>query len=63
MPTYQYKCKRCKREFKVYKSFELYNKKEICPVCKSDQTIKVFSLPTIIFNGTGFYSTDHKKGT
>lgn len=62
MPVYQYKCKKCKNEFEIHKSFELYNKKETCPACKSDKTIKVFSSPKIIFNGDGFYSTDYKKG-
>ncbi|MEE8325310.1 MAG: FmdB family zinc ribbon protein [Candidatus Humimicrobiaceae bacterium] len=61
MPIYSYKCGNCGEVFdKLVKAGG--NGKVKCVECKSD-TQRVFSPVGIIFKGSGFYSTDYKKGS
>jgi putative FmdB family regulatory protein len=59
MPIYQYICDPCKNEFEVNKSVN----DDTIPVCIKcgNSARKVFSLGGILFNGSGFYSTDNRK--
>jgi putative FmdB family regulatory protein len=60
MPTYQYRCLNCNREFELKQSF---NDKPIadCPTCH-DIARRIFCPVPIIFNGPGFYVTDSREG-
>jgi putative FmdB family regulatory protein len=55
MPTYQYKCKKCKHIFEaMHRYIETISE---CPECKSEVQ-KVYSIPNIAFKGPGFYVND-----
>jgi len=58
MPTYQYRCLSCNRQFEVRQSF---NDKPVadCPVCHGVAR-RIFCPVPIIFNGPGFYVTDSR---
>jgi putative FmdB family regulatory protein len=60
MPTYQYRCLNCNREFELKQSF---SDKPIadCPTCH-DIARRIFCPVPIIFNGPGFYVTDSRQG-
>ncbi len=59
MPTYQYRCKSCTREFEVRQSFA----EDPIVACLDDacdgSVNKVFSGVGISFKGDGFYKNDH----
>ena len=60
MKIYNYKClaKGCGFEFES----RIDDPERLCcPSCFS-KVKKVFPVPVVIFNGSGFYSTDNKKG-
>jgi putative FmdB family regulatory protein len=59
MPTYQYRCLNCNRQFELKQSF---NDKPIadCPSCHGIARRIFYPVP-IIFNGPGFYVTDSKE--
>jgi putative FmdB family regulatory protein len=57
MPTYRYRCNVC-GEFDYVQSMQDNNLVQ-CPTCMA-KVEKVFSSAPIIFNGSGFYSTDSK---
>jgi putative FmdB family regulatory protein len=58
MPTYQYRCLTCSRQFEVKQSF---NDKPVadCPTCHGIAR-RLFCPVPIIFNGPGFYVTDSR---
>jgi putative FmdB family regulatory protein len=65
MPIYQYKCD-CAEEPDQNPIFE-YERKitdaeplYICPECDIPMT-RVYGVPGILFNGSGFYATDNRK--
>jgi predicted nucleic acid-binding Zn ribbon protein len=37
-----------------------YGEKVVCPICGSD-TEKVLGIPSIIYRGSGFYTTDSRN--
>ncbi|HJN15446.1 MAG TPA: FmdB family zinc ribbon protein [Armatimonadota bacterium] len=61
MPIYEYECNKCGLRFDVMQSFN------DAPVktCEGDackgRVRKVLSPPTIIYKGSGFYTTDNAK--
>jgi putative FmdB family regulatory protein len=59
MPIYEYECKRCLHRFEVRKGFN-DNGGTPCPQCQGDAR-RLFSPVPIIFKGSGFYVTDHRK--
>lgn len=59
MPTYQYKCDNCESDFDIEKSVHDSSIPK-CKICNLDLR-KIFSLGGILFNGSGFYSTDNRK--
>lgn len=58
MPTYEYACDSCKLELEVEQSMK-DDPLTICPECKGALR-RVFSLNSVIFKGSGFYSTDSR---
>ena len=62
MPTYEYACTKCGHTFEAVQSM---NDKPLsrCPVCKSAVRRVINGGIGVIFKGSGFYSTDNKKGS
>ena len=60
MPTYEYRCDHCNRNFDVVQSFQ-DDPLTRCPTCDSPVR-KVFGNVGIVFKGTGFYKTDSRDG-
>jgi putative FmdB family regulatory protein len=60
MPTYVYRCKKCKHRFEVFHSITDEAPRR-CPRCKG----KAERVPSggggILFKGTGFYITDYRS--
>ena len=60
MPLYDYECLVNGHVFEVrQKVIEVGNAR--CPTCSSDSR-RIFHSVPILFKGSGFYSTDHRKG-
>jgi len=62
MPTYQYKCTKCGHTFEAFQSI-LDKPLSRCPVCKSAVRRVINGGLGVIFKGSGFYSTDNKRGS
>jgi putative FmdB family regulatory protein len=58
LPTYEYHCDSCDRNFDVVQSFH-DDPLEVCPTCESPVR-KVFGSVGIVFKGSGFYKTDSR---
>lgn len=62
MPTYDYKCHKCKKNFeKLQRITEAPLKK--CPFCQGKVERLIGAGSGLIFKGTGFYITDYKKNS
>ena len=61
MPTYEYRCDNCAKNFDVVQSFHDDPLTE-CPTCGSPVR-KVFGSVGIVFKGSGFYKTDSRSGS
>ena len=59
MPTFDFHCKACNAVFEAGMTFGAKTK-PACPSCKSRNTEKQFSVPGVVFKGTGFYKTDSR---
>ncbi|MGP0107343.1 MAG: FmdB family zinc ribbon protein [Acidimicrobiales bacterium] len=60
MPTYEYHCDDCDRNFDVVQSFH-DDPLTTCPTCGAPVR-KVFGNVGIVFKGSGFYKTDSRTG-
>ena len=63
MPLYEFECLKCKNKFDVLQArYHDDTIHEICPACKKCQgpTKRVFSVPLVLYNGEGFFTTDSK---
>lgn len=58
MPTYEYKCKKCDRNFEVVHGIN--DSVDNCEEC-GGSVRRVFHPLGIVFKGSGFYATDAKK--
>ena len=58
MPTYDYRCPECDREFEVNRPMRATNE-ECCPECGA-VAVKVFAPVSVAFKGTGFHNTDYR---
>lgn len=58
MPTYEYVCKSCERQFDVFQSFS-EDPLTSCEVCGGELK-KKFGSVGIMFKGSGFYKTDSR---
>lgn len=58
MPKYDYKCNTCSSFIEFERGIEDTTE----PICCSKSMIRQWgSAPTVLFNGSGFYSTDNRK--
>jgi len=62
MPVYPFVCKDCKKKFEIVVS-EYSVPIPSCPKCKSGNVKRLWNVPTISFNGSGFYSTGGDKSS
>jgi len=60
LPTYEYRCDSCEKNFDVVQSFH-DDPLTTCPTCGS-RVRKVFGNVGIVFKGSGFYKTDSRPG-
>lgn len=61
MPTYEYACKTCGKEFEVFQSIKA-DPLTTCDCGRGGQVQrKIGRGAGIIFKGTGFYETDYKR--
>jgi len=60
LPTYEYRCDSCEKNFDVVQSFH-DDPVTACPTCGSPVR-KVFGNVGIVFKGSGFYKTDSRPG-
>jgi len=58
MPTYSYQCSMCKKKFDSFHSMKCTDP-QYCPDCGGDGK-KLMSASSVIFKGSGFYSTDYR---
>ncbi len=59
MPIYEYECTHCQHRFELRQGFHDKPQAE-CPLCNR-KARRVFHPTPIIFKGSGFYVTDHRK--
>jgi putative FmdB family regulatory protein len=59
MPLYDYECPECGLVFEMKQSFDDEAVAD-CPQCQSASR-RMFTPVPIIFKGSGFYITDHRK--
>jgi len=59
MPIYEYECGDCEDRFERKQGFD-EEPISVCPKCKGKARRVIHSVP-IIFKGSGFYITDHRK--
>lgn len=60
MPVYHFVCPTCGERFEERLSFQENNRGVSCPHGHSGAQ-RIFSVPSIVFKGSGFYVTDHRK--
>jgi putative FmdB family regulatory protein len=61
MPTYVYKCADNGHIFELIQKFSSEPRAD-CPTCGS-QSRRQISAPTVIYKGSGFYTTDYGSGS
>ena len=61
MPTYEYECNLCRFHFERKQRFD-EEPVAICPECQGKACRVLHSIP-VIFKGSGFYTTDNRKGS
>ena len=62
MPTYEYKCLKCRRHFDRFQSMSAPPVKR-CPACRGKVKRVLGVGAGIIFKGSGFYATDYRSAT
>lgn len=60
MPVYNFVCPTCGTHFEERLSFKDDAHAVVCPHGHNGVR-RVFSAPSIVFKGSGFYVTDHRK--
>jgi len=61
VPTYEYECGLCHCHFERKQRFD-EEPVAICPRCQGKACRVIHSVP-VIFKGSGFYTTDSRKGS
>ena len=61
MPTYEYECDACRCRFDKRQGFD-EKPIAVCPRCQGEAH-RVFHAVPILFKGSGFYVTDHGRGS
>ncbi|MFC1978858.1 FmdB family zinc ribbon protein [Chloroflexota bacterium] len=60
MPIYEYECVECSKKFEVRRGF--HDEENVsCPDCEGEGK-RMFSPVTVIYKGSGFYTTDYGRG-
>lgn len=59
MPIYEYSCKKCNNHYEERKGWN-DNSNAKCPSCNTLNS-KLFSMPAIVYKGSGFYTTDSRS--
>lgn len=62
MPTYEYECTKCGHTFEAFQSMNDAPLSS-CPECRGKVRRLIGGGLGVIFKGSGFYSTDNKKGS
>lgn len=62
MPVYVYHCSNCEFEFEQQQKFTDKPLKS-CPECGQSTLHKVYTPVSVIYKGSGFYSTDHRSSS
>ncbi|MBE3065169.1 MAG: zinc ribbon domain-containing protein [Spirochaetes bacterium] len=62
MPTYEYECTKCGHTFEALQAMSDKPLSK-CPKCKSSIRRLIHGGLGVIFKGSGFYSTDNKRGS
>ena len=60
MPIYEYECSHCDFRFERKQRFD-EEPVTVCPKCQG-KTRRVLHSTPVIFKGSGFYTTDNRKG-
>jgi len=60
MPTYEYECLQCRRNFEVFQGIKEEPLKK-CPECGGKVKRLIGAGAAVIFRGSGFYETDYKR--
>ena len=60
MPIYEYECVNCSKKFEVRRGFH-DEEGAFCPDCEGEGK-RMFSPVTVIYKGSGFYTTDYGRG-
>jgi putative FmdB family regulatory protein len=60
MPTYEYRCLKCKKKFEKLQSMK-ENPIKKCVFCSGRVERLIGAGVGLIFKGSGFYATDYKK--
>jgi putative FmdB family regulatory protein len=60
MPTYDYRCTKCKHRFELFHSISDDAVKR-CPRCKAKATRVPGAGAGLLFKGSGFYITDYRS--
>ncbi len=60
MPIYEYECNHCHFQFERKQRFD-EEPVAMCPKCQRKAHRVIHSVP-VIFKGSGFYTTDNRKG-
>lgn len=58
MPTYEYRCATCGGEQSLERSIHAEADN---PICCGNLATRIYSVPPVRFNASGFYSTDNPK--
>ena len=59
MPIYEYQCDSCDHRFEMKQGFDAATTQD-CPLC-SGTCKRKFHSPTVIYKGSGFYTTDYAR--
>ncbi len=60
MPTYEYNCDACGREFEAFKRMS-DPAEATCPHCGADRTHRLISHSSFVLKGSGWYLTDYAR--
>lgn len=58
MPTYDYRCRKCKKTFEAFHSMSCTDP-QYCPDC-GGKGARILSPTSVIFKGSGFYTTEYR---
>lgn len=62
MPTYDYRCRKCRHRFELFHSIKDETPKR-CPRCKGRAERMISAGAGILFKGSGFHVTDYRSSS